>query len=718
MSNRKRSALCLAVALVALSLPSPGVGAEGFWPYISIPSSRINQRYRVQITGPLLNRVMRASARLTNGGSGSFISADGLFLTNQHIAGNYGGVGDRTQNGFLATGLDEEMPLPGTRLEAVLSISDVTRQVAGNLGSAEAASDLARRISAIEQDCTRTASRCQVVSLAHGARFELHRYRTFTDVRLVFCPAGGMAQFHSASSAPTNNMLDAYDFDICLLRAYENGVPARTPDHLQVSQQPIRPGTFVFASGFPGSSARAEPVSQSNYRREVELPNAIAAQDQFAQTLRLAIADGDVSLGGALRGTDAMLADLRAQLDVLSDPAWQARRRRWEDAFEARSRALGRPENLVRLRALQEALDRQRAEAARAFLLNYPSVSSSPEPGNPLTRSLAMSFYVRIFREVASTLAQPPQLRPARYTAPGWTNWLTGRGGGELDRVNRPFEIAVMTAWLTRFQAVAGEGDPLVRELLGGQSPHEAATRIVTGSRVGDAAFHRSLLDGDDEAIVRNINMSDDPLFVFARRLNTERSRMTSEAEAALSATRLEGEIARERYRALPDEDYPDATNTLRIGYGTVTGYTLASHRIAPIATMGQFNRWLDTASESESSLPGNWQSGRHSLSPATPLSFATSIDMASGNSGSPIVDQNGRLVGLLRGWVPTGIPHIFYDEDRSRTIGIAAAGIVEILEKIYHATDLAREINEGARPGTRRDNNGGAAADFGSGPS
>jgi len=688
---------------VAVGLASgPAAADEGMWLFNAPPLERIARDHGVRPTAEWLAHLQLSSVRFNTGGSGAFVSPAGLVLTNHHVGADAiqklgDAEHDYLRDGFAAPTTDAELKCHDLELNVLVSIEDVTarvRRAVPDDAPPERAFEARRAaLAEIERESLEaTGLRSDVITLYQGGAYHLYRTKRYTDVRLVFAPEQQIAFY---GGDPDNFEFPRYDLDICFFRAYEHGRPARIGQHLAWADAPVREGDSVFVSGHPGHTDRGATVAELVSLRDRRLP----------LDLRL-LARREVMLGAyALRGPEEKrlaTQDLRGAengrkarsgiLAGLLDPRIMAARRRAEAQLrEILGESAAAPSPFARIERAQATLD---TDLERERLLEGAAAFDSDFFRNART----------ILRAVTER-AKPSGQRLREYRD-------SNRGPLELrlfsDKpIDDAFEVLKLTDSLTLLATTLGGDDPLVTAVLAGCSPAERAAALVAGTTLGRRAGatsrpdrRRELYEGGVDALAA----ADDPMLELARIVDPEARRLRAGAEAAEEEKRqAHAEIVRARHAREGAGMYPDATFTLRLSFGTVRGVEAEGHACGAITTFGGLFARATTQHEVPPfDLPPRWRAARDALAGdagfmATPLNFASTADIIGGNSGSPVVNTAGQLVGVIfDGNIHSLVLDVAYDDARARAVAVDACGIRAALSRVYDAAWLLDELTAG----------------------
>ncbi len=680
--------------VIALAVLAAGLGLaadEGMWTFDNVPRALIKQKYGFEITDAWLEHVRMASVRVGNGGSGSFVSADGLLFTNQHVGrGQVTKLSTPERNlvrdGYYAATRDAELKCPDLELNVLVSYQDVTARVQGAVKAGAADKDAAdqRRgeMAAIEKECVAaTGLKCEVVTLYSGGEYWLYRNKRYTDVRLVFAPEEQIAYFGGDYD---NFTYPRWNFDITFFRAYENGQPAKTPHFLAWSANGAAEGELIFVPGYPGSTARLLTVAQLAYHRDLGNPLQMQVWKARAATLERYAALGpeqERRSSAARLGLSNSMKRLVGQQDGLLNPRIFAKKTGAEADLRAKIAA-----NPDWQKAYAPAFDQIAAAYAE-----LPKYAKRIAFSNLTASSLAglASTLVRYSDEVPKPSAQRlPEFADARLEGQRFA--LTSSAPIHLD-----LEEAQLAGWLDEVRAALGPDDPFVQAALGRQPAATVVKAIMTVTKLADPAVRKALVDGGPDAI----RASDDPLLALARRVEPIiRELRAWQEERVQSVEAAAGtKIAQARFAVYGKTAYPDANFNLRLEYGTVLGYE-EDTTLVPYKTtfFGLYERAAAFGEKPPFNLPARWRDGRGRLDLSVPYNFVYTADTIGGNSGSPVINRAGEIVGINFDSNVQKLPnrYLYIDEaEGSRAVGVHSAGIIEGLKTLYGADALVREL-------------------------
>jgi len=673
---------------------SPANADEGMWTFDGFPSENVAATYGFRPTPEFLDHVRKSSLLVAGSCSASFVSPSGLVMTNEHCAADCIAQLSPAQKpyvtaGFYARTPEDETACPDFELDQLTQIDDITAAIAhATSGTSGETGERALRTAeaAARETCGSDPTiRCEVVSLYHGGEYSLYHYKRYTDVRLAFAPEYGIAQF---GCDPDNFTFPRFNYDIALLRAYERGRPAATPDYLRWSPRGSKPGDLVFVSGNPASTSRELTVAQLAFMRDVRYPIFLPLEaeyrgilERFARESPEAERESKITLQETENDFKANLGEQSA----LDDPAFFATK-----VLEERQLR----EKVAHVPALQAAYgsawsDLERVQAVRVRLTpRYDAVNLMESP-----------YWTTLFSDAVSIVrAATERALPAPDRLPDYSD----RGLALLEqRIAAPVPVYAdleelnLAFVLTQLRRTLGTDDPLVKSYLGRESPAALAHRLVAETKLGDASVRKALFDGGRAAI----DASTDPMIVLARRVDSAGLAVRTEYESQITApTRAASErIAKARFAVYGTNVDPDATFTLRLSYGTVRGFDANGTAVPPYTTVGGlFDRATGAAPYD---LPQTWLAAESKLPRTMPMNLVTTNDVIGGNSGSPLVDRDAKIVGLIfDGNVYALAGDFGYDAIRSRSIAVDSRGLLAALTTVYHADRLVREIDAAAK--------------------
>jgi hypothetical protein len=683
----------LLLALFSIStLHIPALAEEGMWTFNNVPRVEIKKKYGFDVTDEWLKNVRLASVRFNNGGSGSFVSSNGLVLTNYHIVEDFvtevsTPEKDYAKQGFVARAQTDEIKIPSLELNVLMNIEDVTARVNQGVtaGMPDADAFAARRasIAAIETESAKTTGlRSDVVTLYQGGQYSLYRYKKYTDVRLVFVPEFQAAFF---GGDPDNFNFPRFNIDMALVRVYENNQPVHPEHYFKWSTAGAKEGSLVFVTGNPGSTSRLNTVAHLEQLRDNSIPIIIRMLERREAVLKKYMSMGEEQTRQSqneLNSVQNSLKVYRGQLAGLKDASLMARKAKDEAAL--RKSVAADPERQKMYGGAWDAI----ATAHKA----YPTYVRERRIFDQAAGFNSTYFtFARALVRLAAENEKPNAQRLPEYTD-------ARRASLELALfspapIHDDFEKLKLADSLGFMVELLGADNELVKQVLDGKSPEERANEIIAGTKLKDPAYRKEVAAGGPKAIAE----STDPMIVVAR---------TIDAKAREARKRYESEVLgveRANYakiaRALFDTEgtklYPDATFTLRLSYGSVQGYNENGKKITPFTTLGGLYARADQFKQQfPYVLPPRWMEKKSSLDLNTPFNFVSTNDIIGGNSGSPTINQNGELVGLIfDGNIQSLVGDFIYDGSVNRAISVDSRGMLEVLKKVFDAKEIAGEL-------------------------
>ena len=679
-----RGLLLVVAAMVVL----PAFADEGMWTFDNFPSSSVKQLYGADITPAWLDHVRLSTIRLTNC-TASFVSPEGLILTNHHcVESCLAELSSKDKSlvelGYAAAGRGAELRCPAQLADVLVGSENVTATVSKAIAglSDTAANDARKRtLTTLEQACEQESARsrtgklrCQVVTLYQGGQYFLYKYKRYDDLRLVFAPEADIASF---GGDPDNFQYPRWSLDFSMLRAYEKDKPAVTPNYLQFNFDGPAVNQLVFVPGHPGSTARLQTRAQLEFERDLLLPvtlmRASELRGRFIQFGSANPVDERI-VQAPLNSLQNAIKVRRKELDALLNAALLTHKTEAEQQLRAAAHLTGSdPWHEIESASARE----------RELYLQYTFLEIGAGFNSGLFRDARLlvrgadertkhnTDRLREFTEASLPLMQ----RELYARVPVYP---------ELEVLTLSFSLERMREWL-------GADDPVVRKLLARESPQALATRLIAETKLDDAEVRKQLWLGGKAAVDASL----DPMIGLARAIDVSaraiRKQYEDEVEAPIAAAALR--IAAARFKSYGTNVYPDATFTLRLNYGTVEGWLEQGTAVQPFTYLGRaFER---ATGASPFRIPDSWMKVRAQLDMRTPFCISTTNDIVGGNSGSPLIDASGKIVGLMfDGNIHSIAGHYWFDAANNRAIAVHPAIIREALGKVYGAKALLTELN------------------------
>jgi len=663
---------------------------EGMWLYNAFPKDKVKAKYHFEPSQAWLDHVQLASVRFNNGGSGSFVSADGLTFTNHHVGAeciqqlSTGGK-DYIKSGFYAPTQAEEAKCPSLELNQLVGIEDVSAKVHGavkpGMSSADAGQAERSAMSSIEKECTSSAElRCDVITFYSGEVYHLYKYKKYTDVRLVFAPEFDMAFF---GGDPDNFTYPRYDLDVTFFRVYENDKPAYIEHYLRWSKKGVKDGDLIFVSGNPGSTGRLKTMSQLEYLRDVDYPSRL---ENYKRRISLLKNFASQSEENARIAQEEIFGYQNSQKAItgynggLLDKSIMARKAADEDKLRAEFKADAKNAGADPWGNIAQAMKVQSEIYVPLLYLERMRGYNSQ-----------LAQFARWIVRGASEKTRPNELRQREYrdsALPSLEQELFSSAP-----IYKSIETLTLSDSLAQLQQALGNDNPAVQASLGGKAPADAGKDLIANSRLEDVAVRKQLWEGGKAAV----DASTDPLIVLMRNIDGNARQVRKNYEDNVDAVeRREGSaIAKARFAQHGFTEPPDATFTIRLSYGAVRGYKENGANIPYVTPMaGAFQHADQNGNKPPYQLPDSWMKAKSKLKLSTPLNFVSTADIIGGNSGSPTVNKAGELVGIVfDGNIQSLVWNFAYTDEQARGVSVDARGIQEALRTVYGAQRLADEL-------------------------
>lgn len=688
----------LLISFALLCVAGIAAADEGMWLFNIPPTAQLKSKYGFDLTNTWLQHTQLSSVRFNNGGSGSFVSPDGLTFTNHHVGSeciqqlSTGGK-DYFKTGFYAKTQAEEAKCPDLELNVLEKIEDVTATVNANIkpGMSVADQGQAQRaaMSAIEQQCaTETKLRCDVITLYSGAVYNLYEYKKYTDVRLVFAPEFDAAFF---GGDPDNFEYPRYDLDVCFFRIYENDKPVHLDNYLKWSTSGLKDGDLIFVSGNPGSTSRLDTMAQLQFLRDTAYPlvlERLARRDEVLKKFSAESPENDKIAHEDLFSAENSLKAIRGYEFGLKDGSLMEKK--------------SAEENKLRDSLASHAAEK--AEVGDPWPEIAKAIDTEKQIYLPLTFferrggfSGQLAAFARILVRAAEERPKPngERLREYRDSAlPSLEQDLFSSAP-----IYKSLERTVLADSLGEMKDKM-PNDPPVKRVLDGKTPGELAQYLIDNTKLEDVSVRKQLYEGGKSAI----DASTDPLIKVMLEIEPESRTIRKQYDDEIDAViRRDGAaIAKIRFAKEGTSTYPDATFTLRLSYGVMRGYTENGEGTTPKGTIlpysttfaGAFQHAADHGNKDPYKLPDSWMNAKSKIKLNTPLNAVETADIIGGNSGSPVLNRAGELVGIIFDGNIQSLPWDFvYDDSIGRSIQVDARGIFEALRDIYGANSLADEL-------------------------
>ena len=691
MLNRLRH-FTLSVTLVLVFCQNiPLKADEGMWLYNQLPLQHLKEKYGFEAPEKWRDHLMKASVRFNSGGSGSFISKNGLVLTNHHVGADTLAKlstpeHDYYKDGFLARSSTEEIKAPDLELNQLISIEDVTSRineaVAPTMNAAEAAAARRAAIAKVEKESLeKTGLRSDVVTLYQGGQYHLYRYKKYTDVRLVFSPEFDIAFF---GGDPDNFEYPRFNLDMCIFRVYENGKPAEIENYLTWSSSGTEENELIFVSGHPGSTRRMFTIAALEFLRDHRVPYQMDYLNRQEIVLQQYSGEG---VEQARRAKEELFSIQNSRkvyygrIKGLQDPENFRKKQQEENLLLAQ---VGQDPKLKPLAKAWDEIAKAQKSAQKLFVKR--AVLESGQAFNSHLFSIA-----RTLVRLAEENQKPNEKRLAEYRD-------SSRASLEQQLFSEAplfedLEIAKLTDSLVYFVTKFGENHELVRQVLQGKSAAERATELVENTQLKNVAVRRMIAQGGSAAI----QQSYDPMILLAQLVDPASRAIRQKYEEQVEEVERQSyaQIAQALFAVKGTSVYPDATFTLRLAFGEVKGYQEGTKLIPSYTTLaGAFEHEASHGSVAPFKLPKSWHEKKNEMNLETPFNFVATADIIGGNSGSPVVNRKGELVGLIfDGNIHSLVSDYFYEDRLNRAVSVDSRGMLEVLKKVYQANELVSEL-------------------------
>jgi len=673
------------------------------WLFNNPPLKQLKEKYQFEPAPQWLEHLQKSSVRFNSGGSGSFVSANGLVITNHHVGlDTLQKISSEKNNfvrdGFYAKTQAEESRATDLELNVLMSIEDVTPRVTAALkpgmSADQSAATRQKAIAEIEKESKeKTGLRSDVVTLYQGGAYHLYRFKRYDDVRLVFAPEEQIAFY---GGDPDNFEYPRFDLDVCIFRAYENGQPAKIEHFLKWNSEGPKDGELTFVSGHPGRTDRQLSVTEVAELRDQEVPyllNLFYRRETFLHAWAARGFENQRRAQDLIRGIENNRKRYDGYLAALLDPeidkSLNAREQKLRDAMLKDAKWKGTLAAYDRIKKAQE-------ETAK--IMPVYSYYETFRGKQGATYRAPRGFYSNLFKYARRLLRagdERPKPNGERFSEFRDSN----RESLELDLfstapVHDDLEQVMLTDSLSDLATRFGSNDPLVQKVLAGKSPTARAAELIKGTKVKDPAVRKQLYEGGAAAV----KAANDPMIELARLIDGP-ARAARKVYDAQDETKQQayGDIAKARFAIEGTSNYPDATFTLRLSYGPVRGYEENGKPVAPFTDFaGLYTRAAEHKNQPPFDLPQRWVDKKSALNPATKYNFVSDADIIGGNSGSPVVNKENEFVGIIfDGNIQSLVLDCIYTDKEARAVSVDSAAITEALRKVYDANALADELGK-----------------------
>lgn len=685
LSRQTLGALLFLATLVS-AMPSSCVADEGMWLFNDLPKEYLKSKYGFEPTDAWAEKLMKSCVRFNVGGSASFVSSNGLVLTNHHVAfDTLSKLSDKKNNyakdGFIARSMEQELKAPDLELNQLLNILDVTDQVnsavTDEMSPGEAAKARRGKIDEIESAATEESKlRSDVVTLYGGGKYHLYQYKKYTDVRLVWAPEAGIAFFGGDAD---NFEYPRYNLDATIFRVYEDGKPAKIEHFLKWSENGPKELELTFVAGNPGRTSRIFTNAALKHQRDVRLPYIMdfirrrevllqqfglggPEMERIAKDQLFGIQNARKARSGMLQGlqTPSIMEAAATNEAVLlatvkSDPDLADNASAWVKIAEVQAKRAAKQGKGVVLSSRMFGIAQQIVQM----------VVEDQKPSNERLAEFQQAGRKSFEQKLYSTAPIYPEL-----------------------------QMAVLGDEIARMCELRGAEDPLCQTILAGKNPIDRAAELILGSKLNDPEVRKQMVDSGLE----EVKASTDPLIQLAWAVDEKVREDRTEAEALAEVERQAyAQISEVMFKARGTSVYPDATFTLRLAFGPVIGYEENGQKVPAFTDVdGTFAHEKKHQGQKDFKLPESWVNAKGKIPGNTRMNFVSTTDIIGGNSGSPVVNKDLELVGLIfDGNIQSLIADFAYSDTQGRSVSVHSSAIREALKHVYDAEFLASQLGK-----------------------
>jgi hypothetical protein len=658
------------------------------WTFENPPFDYFEKEYGFKPSPELLEKFQKSALKFGGGCSASFVSEDGLIMTNHHcVRGNLASVQKGEENilrdGFYAKSLVEERTIPNLKVEQLIIIKDVTNEIQSSMDGVKSDADkIDIRDQKIEELKTEYSQKhpellFKVISLYNGGKYSLYGYKVYDDIRLVFVPELFVAKL---GGDPDNFTYPRYGLDCAFLRAYEDNKPVKTNFYFNWSNEGVVEDQPVFIVGNPGRTDRINTMAQIEYDRDVRYPMVVEMFKEMYNIYEKMVTETnaeDFKLIARLYSFGNALKVYSGTYKALLDPFLLARKKDFEKNF--RESVNKNPELKEKYGEIWNELEVSRNQARKDANKIY---------------AYTIGFYSPQYFFIARNLVNyAKQLKNDEITKEKYDSSSAQLFPKDLDE---ELQKQLLTIQLNIIKNNLPADDKIVKRLIGDKTIEQAGKDIIAKSNLTSNEKLLELAGAGYESVLN----SSDPFIFYILNTQDELKKMQDENQKRSDKEEILNQMLGEAlYKVYSDAIPPDATGTLRLADGIVKGYDYNGTR-APIKTTyyGALDRYYSFDKKFPFNLPNYFEDLPKEFDLSTPLNFISTNDIVGGNSGSAVINKNAEIVGLAFDGNIESLPSNFiYTTEANRTVCVSALGMMEAIRDLYKATRLSDELSKGS---------------------
>ncbi|MBV6419022.1 MAG: Dipeptidyl-peptidase 7 [Ignavibacteriaceae bacterium] len=664
------------------------------WTFENPPLDYFEETYGFRPSEEWLNKVQKSALKFGSGCSASFISEDGLIMTNHHcIRGILRDLStdslDLLKYKFYAENQKDELKIPGLFVRQLMMIEDVTEEIKRAMNKVNSDSEkVAIKNQKIEEIKTKYFNlnpelSYEVISLYYGGKYSLYGYKKYTDIRLVFVPELIVSKLGGDYD---NFTYPRYGLDCAFLRAYENNKPIKTEYYFNFNTEPVYEDQSVFVVGNPGSTNRLYTIAQleflRDYRFGLQTPMWKELYKIYYDLVMQSNAE-DMKLVATLFNVGNGLKVYESTYLALQDPFFMARKKDFENKFK--NAVHSDPELNKKYGRIWEQIAENRKAASKIANEKFAlSISSTFSP--------KYFFIAKDLLKLAEQLKLPDEKREEAYRSGKIDSLIDFIFPSSFDKKVEDKKLLVNLSVVKNNLPPESE---VAQILLLSNDVKTSAEMILAKSKITTKESVIALAKSSPESILN----SNDPFIRFIAatrdRINELQAIDKRLDDSDVINNQLLGEAL---YEVYGDTIPPDATGTLRISDGIIKGYEY-NGTIAPIKTTfyGSLDKYYSFNKKFPFNLPDYWENLPEEFDLSTTLDFISTCDIIGGNSGSPAINIDAEVVGLaFDGNMESHSGRFIYTTEANRTVSVSAEGMIEAIRDLYKAEKLSSEILNG----------------------